>query len=150
MLRRFALVVIVLVYSNHLVLQVAVMVFCSTVQVGYLMSYKPIVKPLPLKLDVVNEITTVILVDSLTIFSPANPIFFDLEGDILFLALLFGNLSIHLFFLLKSAYKGAKKSCKRCRKRCCGKSKEEKKKEKKEKKKEKKEKKKAKAKLHIL
>jgi len=104
-----------------LVVQVAVMVLCSSVQIGYLMTYKPIEEPLPLKLDVVNEVTTVILVDILCLFSDANPADWELEGDIFFLALLFGNLSIHLYFLVRNTVRGAKVCCKRCNQKCCGK-----------------------------
>ena len=85
------------------------------------MTYKPTEKALTLKLDMVNELTTVFLVDFLTVFSEANPSSFEVEGDSIFLAFLFGNLAIHLFFLAKSTITGARKSCKRCRRRCSGK-----------------------------
>ena len=48
------------------------MIFFSTLQVGYLASYKPSENLLALKLDTFNEITTVCLVDLLTAFSAAN------------------------------------------------------------------------------
>ena len=121
MFRRFALVLIVIVFSKQLVVQVTVMVLCSSIQIGYLMSYKPIEEPLPLKLDVVNEVTTVILVDILCLFSDANPADWELEGDIFFLALLFGNLSIHLYFLIRNTIRGTKACCRRCNQKCCGK-----------------------------
>ena len=62
--------------------------------------------------------TTVILVDLLTIFSMGNLSNLDLEGDLAFLALLAGNLCVHLFFLVKSTVIGAKEKCRRSKCRC--------------------------------
>ena len=107
-LRRFALVIIVTVGRKLLFAQIITMVFFSVLQVAYLETYNPSEEPLIQKLDIFNEITTVILVDLLTIFSHGNILKFDLEGDIAFLALLLGNLSVHLYFLFKSTFIGVK------------------------------------------
>ena len=73
------------------------------------------------RLEVFNEVTTVILVDLVTIFSAANVNKLDWEGDIAFLSLLFGNLAVHIFFLIKSSVLGMKQKCRKCKegKRCC-------------------------------
>ena len=82
------------------------------------MSYKPTEDGLTLKLDFFNEVTTIVLIDMLTIFSAANISRFDLESDFWFLAVLFLNLLVHLFFLVRAAVVGARSSCKRyCRKK---------------------------------
>ena len=89
------------------------MMISSTVQVWYLATYRPTEEPLLRQLDIFNEITTVVLVDSLVIFSAANLESFDLEADIGFLALLFGNILVHLFFLVKSSVNSVKDSIKK-------------------------------------
>ena len=48
MMRRFALVAVVIIFSNQLFVQVSVMVICSMIQVWYLMTYKPTQKALTL------------------------------------------------------------------------------------------------------
>ena len=113
MLRRFALVFVVTVGAKYLFLQLIVMVLSSVIQVAYLTTFQPSEEPLLLKLDLFNEITTITLVDMLVIFSIANPSPFDLEADIAFLSILFGNLAVHIFFLLKSTCLGMTTDCKR-------------------------------------
>mmetsp|Transcript_15832 Transcript_15832/g.21425 ORF Transcript_15832/g.21425 Transcript_15832/m.21425 type:complete len:98 (-) Transcript_15832:493-786(-) len=79
-----------------------------------------------------NEITTVVLVDTITVFSAANLSRFDLPADIAFLVCLFGNLSVHLFFLIKSSILGAKLKIRKRRQQgksvccCCSKPKQNK------------------------
>ena len=68
-----------------------------------------------MKLDIFNEITTVALVDFLTVFSAANLTKFDSEADIVFLVCLFVNLAVHLFFLIKTTVVKTKESCKKCK-----------------------------------
>ena len=89
------------------------MVFFSSLQVGFLTSFKPCEVSLGMKLDIFNEITTVALVDLLTVFSAANLTKFDSEADIIFLACLFGNLIVHIFFLVKTTVVSTKDSCRR-------------------------------------
>lgn len=60
--------------------------------------------------------TTIILVDILTCFSKANTQPLDFEMDIFFLVGLFGNISVHLFFLVKNSVRSLKLAIK---KRCC-------------------------------
>ena len=78
MIRRFALVFVIIVGREHLFAQISIMILFSTLQVGYLASFKPSENLLGLKLDIFNEITTVCLVDLLTVFSAANLSKFDL------------------------------------------------------------------------
>mmetsp|Transcript_4056 Transcript_4056/g.5393 ORF Transcript_4056/g.5393 Transcript_4056/m.5393 type:complete len:397 (+) Transcript_4056:1458-2648(+) len=121
-LRRFALVLVVTIGRNSLVVQICVMLFFSTTQVAYLTTYSPSEDKLGMKLDVFNEVTTVVLVDLLTVFSAGNPFKFDLEADIFFLSCLLGNLCVHLFFLTTSSVHGAKLSMKKRKaqgKGCC-------------------------------
>ena len=122
MIRRFALVIVVTIGRFHLWLQMTTMVVSSVIQVAYLTNWQPSAEKLLLKLDIFNEWTTVILVDSLLIFSAGNLTKFDLEADCFFLACLFGNLCVHLFFLIKSSVVGAKEGCKKRKKKgksCC-------------------------------
>ena len=71
-----------------------------------------------LKMEILNEVTTVILVDLLLCFSEGNANPDEFELDIAFLACLFANLSVHLFFLIKDSIVSIKESCKR---KCCNK-----------------------------
>mmetsp|Transcript_8669 Transcript_8669/g.10695 ORF Transcript_8669/g.10695 Transcript_8669/m.10695 type:complete len:406 (-) Transcript_8669:168-1385(-) len=121
-LRRFALVLVVTIGRNSLVVQICVMLFFSTTQVAYLTTYSPSEDKLGMKLDLFNEVTTVVLVDLLTVFSAGNQFKFDLEADIFFLSCLLGNLCVHLFFLTTSSLHGAKLSMKKRKaqgKGCC-------------------------------
>lgn len=84
------------------------MIFFSVIQVAYLTNFAPCEVRLQQRLDVYNEVTTVILVDMLTIFSIGNITRFDLESDIVFLAVMIANLVVHMFFLVKSSVVGIK------------------------------------------
>ena len=99
------------------------MVTISTVQVLYLTTYRPFESKLLLRLDIFNEVTTVALVDILCSFTPANTSPMDVEMDLLFLVCLIGNISVHLYFLVKSSVVSAKESCYRKKMRgqryCC-------------------------------
>ena len=92
------------------------MVIISFGQICYLIYFRPFEEPLLLKLDIFNEVTTIILVDILTCFSGANTMPLDFEMDIFFLVGLFGNIAMHLYFLVKNSLVGIKRSCK---KKCC-------------------------------
>ena len=111
--RRFALVGVVIVAKDRLFLQNTVMVIFSTLQVAYMTNYKPSDNELLMKLDIFNEWTTILLVDVLLIFSDGNPFNMDLEADCCFLFLLFGNLTVHLFFMIKNTIVATKDDCKR-------------------------------------
>mmetsp|Transcript_6845 Transcript_6845/g.9410 ORF Transcript_6845/g.9410 Transcript_6845/m.9410 type:complete len:92 (-) Transcript_6845:854-1129(-) len=89
------------------------MVIFSIIQVGYLATFKPSEENLLMKLDLFNEYTTVFLVDMLLTFSSGNVFKMDLEGDCIFLGLLFGNVCVHLYFLLKSTFVDVKESIKK-------------------------------------
>jgi len=109
---------VVTLVQEHLFAQVVVMVFFATLQVAYLTSFKPFTEPLFMKLDILNEVTTVILVDLLVALSDANQSRFDLEVDIIFLSCLFGNLSVHIFLLMKNLTRRIYLQCKK-RRFCC-------------------------------
>lgn len=115
-LRRMALMFVVTAAEGMLFAQLYVMIFFSTIQVFYLSTYKPFTEPLLLKLDIFNEFTTVILVDLLVILTDANPSKIDLQVDIFFLTCLFGNLAVHLFFLMKNSFLTVKTTCKKRKK----------------------------------
>jgi len=74
LLRRCALIYVVTIGRKNLWQQIVSFVFFSTLQAGYLTTFKPSEEILAQKLDIFNEATTVMLVDSLTIFSAANPV----------------------------------------------------------------------------
>lgn len=126
MMRRFFLVLIVTVLRNSMVAQISVMLIYSTVQVGFLSTFDPNEDKLGQKLDIFNEVTTVVLVDFIIVFSEANLQRFDLPADFIFLTCLFGNLCVHLFFLIKSSVTGVKESCRKRKRQgmgvcgCCG------------------------------
>ena len=91
------------------------MIYFSTIQVWFLTTYMPNITVLGRKLDLFNEVTTVFLVDTLTVFSEANLVKFDNEGDLIFLICLFSNLVVHLFFLISSTVSRIKYECKKRR-----------------------------------
>ena len=115
LLRRFALVFIATVTRELLFAQILIMVFFSVLQVAYLTTFRPNIEPIMHKLEIFNEATTIVLVDLITIFSLGNNNFFDLEGDIAFLTIIFGNLCVHLVFLIKGSVQYFKLLCKRCK-----------------------------------
>jgi len=116
--RRIILVFCVTVARNWLWVQLPVMVLVSMVQVAYLTSYKPQQVALQFKLDVLNEVTTIVLVDMLVLMTEANQSPFDFETDVAFLLILFGNISVHLFFLMKNTVQSTVITCKK-KKLCC-------------------------------
>ena len=67
-------------------------------------TFKPQTNVVTRNLDIFNEVTTVILVDSLLVMTNANQSPFDFESDVVFATLLFGNVAFHTYFLLKSTY----------------------------------------------
>ena len=119
-LRRFALVLVVTSLSKFLFAQISILVFFSTIQVAYLTTFKPNEDSLMHKLELFNELTTVLLVDLLTIFSAGNLHKFDFEADIGFIGILICFMLVHVFFLVKSSVIEAKKKCrKKGKKSCC-------------------------------
>ena len=83
------------------------------------MTFKPSDAPLLEKLDIFNEATTVILVDALVIFSTANvTASMNFEGDVFLIFCLIGNISVHLFFLIKELVVSAKRTIYKCKLRC--------------------------------
>ena len=118
-LRRFLLVLVATLTKDILFVQVSSMVFISIAQVAYLSYFNPIQNPLILKLDIFNEVTTVILVDVLTVFTDGNPHEPSVVMDIIFLVVLFGNISVHLYFLVKDTCYQTKLKCKRKGGCCC-------------------------------
>ena len=78
------------------------MILFSTIQVAYLSTFNPSEYLLGQKLDIFNEVITMALVDLLTVFSAANLAKFDHEADLSFLIVLFGIITVHLFFLIKT------------------------------------------------
>lgn len=112
-LRRIVLVFTAVVTDNLFFVQLASMVLISFGQISYLIYYKPFTEPLLLKLDIFNEVTTIILVEILTCFSQANTKPLDFEMDIFFLVGLFGNITVHLYFLVKNSLYSVKLSCKK-------------------------------------
>ena len=121
--RRFLLVVVTTVTHDKLFVQLIYMQTLSFLQVAYLASYKPFEEPLILKLEIFNEVTTVLLVDLLTIFSEGNPFKPASMMDMFFLVCLGSNICVHLYFLIKTSVVSIQVSCRR-RKRecrpCCG------------------------------
>ena len=85
-------------------------IITATFQILYLITYKPFEEPLVQKLELLNEATNILLMYTISCFSPANVAGVDnmLPIDISFLTLLGGNISVHLYVLLKDTYISAK------------------------------------------
>ena len=81
------------------------------------MNCKPFTELLLQNLELFNEVVTIILIDSLTAVSKGNEKYFDEEMDAFFLFIFFGNISVHLFFLIKSIVHSVKLKC--LKKRIC-------------------------------
>lgn len=79
----------------------------------YLITYEPFEEPLMQKLELLNEITNILLMYTISCFSPANVagVANILPIDITFLTLLGGNICVHLYFLLKDTYISVKEKC---------------------------------------
>ena len=104
------------------------MFLCSASQVYYLTTYNVFEEALMKNLDLFNELTSIALVDMIIVFSQYNYKMEYLEGDIIFIGILCGNLFVHLFFLVWSTVSDQRKAW---RKRKYKKAKKEMKKQKK-------------------
>ena len=89
-------------------IQLAITVLIAVIQVAYLSNYRPFEENLQNNLEIFNEVTTIMLVDILSVFSEANSQPIDLEMDMLFLVSLVSNLSVHLYFLIRSSVSSTK------------------------------------------
>ena len=98
--RRFLLVVVTTVTQEKLFVQLIYMNMLSFLQVFYLATFRPFEEPLILKVEIFNEVTTVLLVDLLPIFSEGNPFEPVSFMDMFFLICLSSNICVHLFFLI--------------------------------------------------
>ena len=109
------LTTVVVVFNDNLFVQVLSTSFVSTLQIWYLLEYKPFEKPLLQKLEIFNEATMIVLVYVLMCFSESNLKDLDTElpFDITFAFFLFGNICGHLFFLLRRNYGDAAQKCKK-------------------------------------
>ena len=107
-LRRFVLVFLSTVTRDMFFIQLAITVLIAVIQVAYLSNYRPFEENLQNNLEIFNEVTTIMLVDILSVFSEANSQPMDLEMDMLFLVSLVSNLSVHLYFLIKSSVTSTK------------------------------------------
>ena len=79
----------------------------------YLITYEPFEEPLMQKLELLNEVTSILLMYTISCFSSANVagVANMLPIDITFLTLLGGNICVHLYFLLKDTYISVKEKC---------------------------------------
>ena len=73
----------------------------------FLLNFTPFEDPLPLDLEIFNEVTTIMLLYHVTCFTEFIPsaLTHALIGYS-FLALMLGNMAVHLFFLSRSSIKG--------------------------------------------
>ena len=116
-LRRFALVLVAKFTQDNFFVQFMTMQAFSFAQFIYLVNCKPFTEQLLQNLELFNEVVTIILIDSLTAVSKGNEKNFDEEMDAFFLFIFFGNISVHLFFLIKSIVYSVKLKC--LKKRIC-------------------------------
>ena len=120
LIRRSLLVIIAYATQKMYFVQLTVMVGISIGQIAYLIYCQPFEETLLLKLEIFNEVVTIILLDVLTMASGANNSPIDQETDILFLLCLVGNVSVHIFFLVKDSVRSTKAKCRNAkRKGCC-------------------------------
>jgi len=111
------LLVFVAKYTEKLLfVQVCAIMFSSACSIAYLTTYKPFEEPLLLKLEIFNDICMVILADIICFFSAANNSEIDTTMDITFIAFLFSNVLVHLYFLVKDTVLSLKE---RIKNRCC-------------------------------
>lgn len=106
---------------EHMFIQVSAIAFSGICAIAYLTTYKPFEHPLLLKLEIWNEICTIVLVDVLVFFSYANNSEIDTTCDIGFIVCLFSNVAAHLYFLVKDTFLSIKEKIKNC----CKKKKQE-------------------------
>ena len=129
-LRRFILVIVATVTQKNIFVQVLSMQVLSFLQISYLVRYRPFEEPLLQKLEIFNEVTTILLVDLLTIFSDGNYMKKEFAMDILFLVCLFSNIAVHMYFLIKDSLHSVRLRCKRrggcCNSCCCRRNKKKK------------------------
>lgn len=121
LMRRIVLVVVVTFGDGLLYVQIITMVVFSALQVAYLSTFKPNQATLIHRLNIFNEVTTVILVDMLYMFelsdsekyayAKTGEQEFRTRADVSFLTILNTNLVVHIFFLLRSSYRGVKTTC---------------------------------------
>ena len=118
-MRRILLTFVVIIMADNFLVQLLATIFTVLLQFWYLVSYEPFKEPLMLKLEMFNEITTLVLLYNLMCFSAANIALTESEStlDISFMVLLCGNLCVHLFFLFRDTCVASKRKCKRAK--CC-------------------------------
>ena len=63
---------VVTVTQKNIFVQVLSKQVLSFIQIAYLVHFRPFEEPLLQKLEIFNEVTTILLVDLITIFSDAN------------------------------------------------------------------------------
>ena len=85
----------------------------STLQIAYLIVIKPFKKKRLQKVEVYNELTTLVLTYVLACFSIANPHEPSNYFDYAFLSFAGGNLIVHLIILMRGSYKGIRDKCRR-------------------------------------
>ena len=126
LVRRSVIVIIAILTPKMFFVQLTVMVGISIGQISYLLHCQPFVEPLLLKLEIFNEVVTIILLDLLTLASAGNNSPIDLETDIMFLLCLIGNVAVHIYFLVKDSVKVTRVKCRiAMRKGCCCRKKEQ-------------------------
>lgn len=71
-MRRILLTIVIILTANQLFLQLASQLFVITVQIWYLVTYKPFEEPLMQRLEIYNELTMISLIYCVITFSPLN------------------------------------------------------------------------------
>ena len=94
--------------------QIATQMVLSLVSACFLINYSPFEESLPLQLEIVNEITSLLLLYCVACFTDFIP---SVHTHVLvgyaFLFVMIGNMGVHLFFLLRSSIQDCMKKYKR-------------------------------------
>ena len=117
-LRRFVFAFVSLYTIDHVFIQLWCLMFFSTIQIIYLVKVRPFQETLIHKLELFNEVCTLIIIYTMMCFSEANIYREDkrIYVDIVFLASMGLNILVHLYFLMKGSVTNIKNKIK---KKCC-------------------------------
>ena len=89
LIRRFILIFVAKVTQTHFFVQLSSTVIVSFIQVSYLVAFQPFEEPLMQKLEIFNEVTTILVIDFLSYFSYANQDSGNVSADIFLILLIF-------------------------------------------------------------
>ena len=117
-IRRLVFTLIAVFASEYLFVQMYALLVTSSLQMMYLIIWKPFDSEFMNRIEIFNEFTTILLSYVLFLFSPANLKYDDSNFyyDMAFIAVLGSNILVHCAFLTIDSVKGIVKKIKN---KCC-------------------------------